>query len=286
MMAGTTGSYKMLRALMVKLSDQVSGGVTYRAHMQSHGWQNWVSDGEICGIPDGTKRMEAVEIKLTGEAEKQYDIYYHVHSQSYGWLGWAKNGESAGTEGYAKRVEAIEICLVPKGGAAPGSTVRPFVKKTAETSAKPASVSYSTHCQTYGWLAATADGVMNGTEGKAKRLEGIKINLSNAAGDISYRTHVQTYGWQGWVKNGALSGTTGEKKRLEAIEIQLSGTAASQYDVYYRVHCQTYGWMGWAKNGEAAGTSGLAKRLEAIEIRLVPKGGAAPGSTARHYVAG
>ena len=284
-MAGTTGSYKMLRALIVKLSDQIPGGVTYRTHMQTAGWQDWVSDGEVSGIPDGTKRMEAVEIRLTGEAEKKYDIYYHVHSQSFGWLDWAKNGESAGSEGYAKRVEAIEICMVPKGGAAPGSTARPFVKMTADQPAdKPASVSYSTHCQTYGWLTATADGVMNGTTGKAKRLEGIKINLSNVSGDISYRTHVQTYGWQGWVKNGALSGTTGEAKRLEAIEISLLGEAASKYDIYYRVHCQTYGWMGWAKNGEPAGSSGLAKRLEAIEIRLVPKGGAAPGSTAQHYV--
>jgi uncharacterized protein YjdB len=88
------------------------------------------------------------------------------------------------------------------------------------------------------------------------------------------------------VKNGAVSGTTGKAKRLEAIEIKLSGDAATRYDIYYRVHSQTYGWMGWAKNGEPAGTEGLAKRLEAIEIKLVPKGGAAPGSTERHYVKG
>ncbi len=286
--AGTVGSFKMLKALMVKLSDTISGGVTYRVHMQSYGWQAWVSDGEISGLPKESKRMEAVEIKLTGDAEKKYDIYYHVHCQSFGWLDWAKNGESAGSEGYGKRVEAIEIRLVPKGGAAPGKTTRPFVKKTTEAptmpAVKPASVSYSTHCQTYGWLSASADGVMNGTEGKHKRLEGIKIWLSNVSGEISYRTHVQTYGWQGWVKNGAMSGTEGKYKRLEAIEIQLSGTAAAQYDIYYRVHSQTYGWMGWAKNGEPAGTSGKHKRLEAIEIRLVPKGGAAPGSTDRHYV--
>lgn len=280
--AGTTGSAKMLEALKVELSgDSVAGGVTYRSHMQTYGWQGWVSDGAVTGIADGSKRMEAVEIKLTGEAEKQYDIYYQVHCQTFGWLDWAKNGESAGSAGYAKRVEAIKICLVPKGGAAPGRTARPFMDAATEVK-----VSYSTHCQTYGWLAATSNGVMNGTEGQAKRLEGIKVNLSNVSGGISYRTHVQTYGWQGWVKNGDVSGTTGEAKRLEAIEIKLSGAAAEQYDIYYRVHCQTYGWMGWAKNGEAAGSSGQAKRLEAIEIRLVPKGGAAPGSTERHYVTG
>ena len=49
---------------------------------------------------------------------------------------------------------------------------------------------------------------------------------------------------------------------------------------------QTYGWLGWTKNGQMAGTSGLAKRLEGINIVLVPKGGKAPGSTARPCVVG
>ncbi|MDD4096940.1 MAG: hypothetical protein PHP22_11955 [Oscillospiraceae bacterium] len=45
-----------------------------------------------------------------------------------GWLDWAKNGESAGTAGFSYRLEAIKIVLVPKGGAAPGPTARPFVQ--------------------------------------------------------------------------------------------------------------------------------------------------------------
>ncbi len=276
--AGTTGSSKMLKALRVQVSNKdTSGGVTYRTYMQTYGWMDWVKDGAVSGVVDREKRMEAVEIKLTGDLAAKYDVYYRVHSQTYGWLDWAKNGETAGTEGYAKRVESIEICLVQKGGAAPGKTARPFVKK-------PAGVSYSTHCQTYGWLPYTSNGVMNGTQGKSKRLEGIKIRLDNASGNIAYSTHVQTYGWQGWSYNGALSGTEGKSKRLEAIKIALSGEAKEKYDIYYRVHSQTYGWMGWAKNGEAAGTSGQSKRLEAIEIKLVPKGGKAPGSTVGHYV--
>ena len=122
---------------------------------------------------------------------------------------------------------------------------------------------------------------MSGTSGKAKRLEGINIKLSNAAyaGGIQYRTHVQTYGWEKeWKKDGAMSGTSGEAKRLEAIQIKLYGEMANRFDVYYRVHAQSYGWLGWAKNGEESGTAGLAKRLEGIQIVLVPKGGAAPAN--------
>ena len=73
--------------------------------------------------------MEAVKIRLTGNLAKYYDIYYRAHVQGYGWLGWAKNGEKAGTEGLAKRLEAVQIVLVEKGGAAPGSTEKTFIKK-------------------------------------------------------------------------------------------------------------------------------------------------------------
>jgi uncharacterized protein YjdB len=87
-----------------------------------------------------------------------------------------------------------------------------------------------------------------------------------------------------WVADDILSGTSGQSKRLEAIEISLTGAAADKYDIYYCVHAQNCGWLDWAKNGESAGTAGFGYRLEAIKIVLVPKGGAAPGNTARAFV--
>ena len=80
-----------------------------------------------------------------------------------------------------------------------------------------------------------------------------------------------------------MSGTSGQALRLEAIQIQLTDEMANHYDVYYRVHCQNFGWMGWAKNGASAGSEGYAYRLEGIQVKLVPKGGAAPGSTANAF---
>ena len=70
----------------------------------------------------------------------------------------------------------------------------------------------------------------------------------------------------------------------QPICIALTGDMQRHYDVSYRVHAQSFGWLGWARNGAPAGTAGYAKRLEGIEIRLVPKGQAAPGSTARSYI--
>ena len=74
-------------------------------------------------------RLEAIQIKLTGEMANKYDIYYRVHAQNFGWMGWAKNGESAGTAGYSYRLEGIQIKLVKKGAAAPGSTTNTYKEK-------------------------------------------------------------------------------------------------------------------------------------------------------------
>ena len=170
----------------------------------------------------------------------------------------------------------------PKPMSAPAPTSAPA------PAAAPPSVTYRTHVQTYGWQPFVSDGVMSGTSGESKRLEGIEIRMASQpyTGSIVYRTHVQTYGWQDWRQDGAMSGTSGESKRLEGIQIYLTGEMAEHYDVYYRVHAQTYGWLDFAKNGEMAGTSGLSKRLEGINICLVEKGGAAPGSTSVPYVVG
>lgn len=273
-MSGTYGQSKRLEGINIKLQN-LSGSVEYQTHVQDIGWQGWKSNGAMAGTSGQSKRLEAIKIKLSGDAANKYDIYYRVHAQDYGWLGWAKNGESAGSEGYSKRLEGIEIKLVKKGGAAPGSTSRPFVCKT---------INYQTHVQNIGWQAEKADGEVSGTSGQSLRLEAIKIKLgSSIDGGLTYATHVQDIGWQSFVSNGQLSGTSGQSKRLEAIKINLTGNAANQYDIYYRVHAQNFGWLGWSKNGQSAGTAGYSYRLEAIQIVLVPKGGNAPGSTTNHY---
>lgn len=279
-------------------------GVTYTVHVQTFGdSQGWVSDGASAGTSGKAKRLEEIQIRLTG-TEYTGNIRYKTHIQSYGWQDWAYNGEKSGSRGQAKRLEAIEIELTGevakhydvyyrvhcqtygwmtwvKNGVMAGTSGQAKrleaieIKLMPKTEIADMGVQYRTHVQTYGWQGYKKNGEASGTTGQAKRLESIEIQLTGNrySGGIAYRTHVQTYGWEkGTVTNGALSGTTGQAKRLEAIQISLYGEVADYYNVYYRVHAQSYGWLGWAKNGETSGTSGMAKRLEAIEIRLVPKG--------------
>ena len=42
------------------------------------------------GTSGKAKRLEAIQIKLSGKVADKYDIYYCVHAQNVGWLGWAK----------------------------------------------------------------------------------------------------------------------------------------------------------------------------------------------------
>ena len=273
-MSGTSGQSLRLEAMRISVDD-ADGGIEYRTHVQNYGWMDWVSDGDLSGTSGQSLRLEAIQIRLTGAIASQYDVYYRVHAQNIGWMGWAKNGESAGTAGYSYRLEAIQIKLVPKGGAAPGSTANSFSTPV---------IAYQSHVQNIGWQDYAFDGATSGTSGQSLRLEAMRIRLVNIAGGIEYKTHVQNIGWMDWVSNDALSGTSGQSLRLEAIQIRLTGEAANLYDVYYRVHAQNFGWMGWAKNGESAGTAGYSYRLEAIQIQLVPKGGAAPGSTYNCFI--
>ena len=117
------------------LSDEpVLPAVSYQTHVQSYGWMDWDSDGDMAGTTGEAKRMEAVQIRLTDGLSNAFDVYYRVHVQNYGWLGWAKNGEKAGTEGRSLRMEAMEIQVVPKGTEGFSSGTPAFIEKETVSS--------------------------------------------------------------------------------------------------------------------------------------------------------
>lgn len=274
---GTSGRALRVEAFKVRLASQpYGGGIEVQAHVQNIGWQGWAANGALSGTFGRALRVEALRIRLTGDMAKYYDVYYRTHVQNVGDTGWAKNGESCGSAGYAYRMEAVYIKLVPKGQPAPGSTANCFVHPL---------VTYQTHVQNIGWQKEVSDGATGGTSGRGLRVEAFKVSLNNQAypGSIRVMSHVQNIGWQNWRYDGALSGTSGRALRVEALCIELTGEMKNRYDVYYRTHVQNIGWTGWAKNGVPSGSAGYAYRMEAVQIKLVPKGGKAPGTTARPF---
>ena len=70
--------------------------------------------GAISGTTGKNKGLEALEIRLTGEIAKYYDVEYRVYVEEKGWQDKRKNGKTAGTTGESRQIEAIEITLVKK----------------------------------------------------------------------------------------------------------------------------------------------------------------------------
>jgi len=264
---GTTGEAKRLEQFTVSLPKDTNGGIEYRAHLQGKGWGDWVQGGKPCGTTNEARRMEAVQMRLTGALAKTHSVWYRVHSQTWGTLGWARDGQAAGTSGQAKRAEAVEVQVLPQGQVPEG-----YVEREASY---VGAVSADVHLQKVGWTGASS-AVEFGTTGQARRLEAVRISApaTPVSGGISYEAHVQREGWMPAAANGAQAGTTGQARRLEAVRISLTGEAAKDgnYSVWYRVHSQTYGWLGWTCDGKPAGTTGLAKRAEAIDVQVLPQG--------------
>ncbi len=289
--SGTVGEGKRLEAIKINLFDSEAlgyeGGIEYRTHVQTYGWQDWVADGAMSGTSGESKRLEALEVRLTGELANHYDVYYRVHCQTLGWLGWAKNGDSAGTEGFSKRLEGVEICLVDKNSAdVPDTSGQAYVSPLSDDCV-----------QLFGRLMEDIDGsgrdlIANGNDQSiglsddASLLEsfGMRFAENSIGGSVRYRVSCQDGGWKDWVSEGDVAGTTDENKHLEAVQMELIGTVGKLYDIYYRTRVESYGWLGWSKNGEPAGTDGYSKGIEAIQVRIVVKGQREPKSYELPYL--
>lgn len=128
--SGSTGKGIGLDSLRIGLLNPIySGDILYRAHIQRIGWEaNFHKKNEVSGV-EGL-RLEAFELKLTGDMAKYYDIYYRSHVQKLGWLSWTCNGAKSGSSGYGYRLEAIQIVLVRKGMTPPGDTSNPYYSKS------------------------------------------------------------------------------------------------------------------------------------------------------------
>ena len=298
--------------------------VLYSAHVQNIGWMGEVSNGAEGGTDGRSLRMEALKIRLSGQADLH--VHYQAHVQNIGWMGEAADGAVTGTEGRSLRMEALKLRLTgndadkytiwyrvhaqnigwmgwAKNGETAGTTGQSLrleaiqIRILPNTEAAPAndgstsvpaydaSVSIQAHVQNIGWMG-WASGTA-GTTGRSLRMEAVRIGLNggSVSGGIEYRTHIQNIGWEsGWAANGSTSGTEGRSLRLEAVQLRLTGDIANYYDVYYRAHIQNYGWLGWTCNGQSAGSSGGSYRMEALQVQLRIKGSGAPGSTANAFV--
>ena len=281
-LAGTTGKALGMQALTVSLGpDMPQGSVEARAHVAEIGWQPWTAN--TCGTTGRSLAMEAIELRLTGDAAASYDIWYRVHVSDLGWLGWAKNGDPAGTAGESLDLQAVEVRIADKGAEAPGTQGDAYIGDFESISANGVLIDNTSLGM------ACADTVTVGNVNSTVPLRSIGVSLEDAvrAGSISYRTQAVDGGWQASVAtDGAQTNGENDGLPITAVELTISGDVQAIYDLWYRVSLVGTGWLGWAPAGAQAGTDDASRPVNAIELALVQKGEPAPGSTGNAYLTG
>lgn len=126
----------------------------YKLHCQAHGWKDWVSSGAEAGSPDERKRIEALQIKVTGG--NGFGITYQAYVQGKGWMNWANDGGISGTTGQGLRLEAFRAKLTG-----------------ADTTGYD--LYYRAYCEGYGWLGWAKNGQTAGTARLSKTMYAFQV---------------------------------------------------------------------------------------------------------------
>lgn len=285
--AGTAGYAKRLEALEICIvkngeeAPQQNGDsykyplVSYRAHVQSVGWQDEKHDNEAAGVTGQSKRLEAIRIQLP-DSEYEGSIEYRTFVQSYSWQDWKRDGQIAGTTDQSKRIEAIEIRL------------------TGEL-AEHYDVYYGVHMAKIGWTNYAVNGETAGSTDLSKRIEAVRIRLVEKnsetpdtsgvkyiegykVSDFTYSGTIQGQGDSGEIQMGGTLGTTGQGKRLENITLHLNRRTEDMPEgqITYATHLSSLGWQKESGLDTVNGCTDGQYGIEAVKISI-------SGDLAKYY---
>lgn len=111
--AGTVGFSKRLEAIMIDLrkirEKYPDAKLSAKVHIQGIGWVFYdnVEHDTVLGTVGQGKRLEAIELELTGVPGK--NIYVQTHLAKYGWTGYIAGGYTSGTVGIGTAVQAMRL---------------------------------------------------------------------------------------------------------------------------------------------------------------------------------
>ena len=303
--SGAAGKAKQLDSIELNLTgNQYKGGISYRSKIQNTGWESsWSTNGMTSGTMG--KRIEAVEIKLTGDVADHYDVYYRVCVQSFGWLDWVKNGAETGVADLSYKLEAIQVVLTATGSDAPGdlggiTSLDGLTKITPKTPLLPgaglfkmgknAKVSYAVK-DANGWSAIKSDGQVLEVTGP---ITGVAVGVNVPNSNLDLAVDMPDFGDEKADTVDDYDAPFDMKKvdagkRLEYLRIALyegyyycnddydeeeyySYNYNPDYSIFYRVKTSKKGWMAWTKDGLRCGTDEIGNTISAIQIVVLPAG--------------
>lgn len=125
------GKNGQITSVGMKLNN-VAGAISYGVYVNNGGYLPWMGDGALAGGTEDSTYIEAIQVAVTGEAAKLYNVYYRGVSAVAGQHGWATNEELMGTIGRGDHLTSIEVYLVPKENGAPGSYEGRFYSNYSE----------------------------------------------------------------------------------------------------------------------------------------------------------
>ncbi len=126
------GDYGEILRAGFSLSPDVNGTITYGVYVNTAGFTPWQADGAYAGGIEDSTHIEEIQMALTGEAGRYYDVWYRGTSAIAGQHGWACNEQKMGTIGRNDFLTSIEVVILPKGSMAPGSTEERFYSDHSE----------------------------------------------------------------------------------------------------------------------------------------------------------
>ena len=125
--------------------ENIHGNFLYRTYSASNGWSLWVMNGQQTNIPADYAPIEAIQVRFSGAAgnnhdiyasgvfadgtqtgwgkngatvgsmNKGYDIYYTTTLSNGEQTGWAKNGETCGTMNAGLYITGYRLAFFRKG---------------------------------------------------------------------------------------------------------------------------------------------------------------------------
>ena len=144
------------KTINVHVIDPNSPDLSYSAHVENIGWQNYVDDGNVAGTTGRSLRIEALKINVISSMSG--GVEYRAHVENIGWKNWVSADQIAGTTGCSLAMEAVSIRLT-------GDLANNF------------DIYYRVHSADFGWLGWAKNGEDAGTQGYSKQMEAIQIVL-------------------------------------------------------------------------------------------------------------
>ncbi|URZ01043.1 Ig-like domain-containing protein [Clostridium felsineum] len=274
----------------VKSTENDGVSVSYSANVDSRGWQNSVSDGEISGTVNESLNTHGFKIELLNAPEGA-GIAYSTKAANSGWTYLVRDGKESNVDEPYANIEAITVSLLNMPGyhveyqaqiqnigwqtwVSDGQIAGTLDKGLRLEGlririVKNFDVQYKAQFESTGWTNTSAsDGAVIDTSGQAFKMEALKVNLQNAPSGarVEYQAHVENVGWMDPVYDGAAAGMEGQGLRIEALKMKLIN--APNFSIRYQVDIQGIGWTNWVSNDEIAGTTGVGLRIQGIRVEV------------------